>query len=40
MKEICKNCNKGKPTYKGNLCQKTGKKTKLTGTCGDFWPKK
>ena len=36
MKEICKNCDKCKPTYKGGICQKTGKKTKLSGTCEDW----
>lgn len=39
MKEICKNCGGCKPTYKGGICEKTGKKTKLTGTCEDWRPK-
>ena len=29
MKEICKNCVKCKPTYKGGICEKTGKKTNV-----------
>lgn len=40
MKEICKNCGGCRPTYKGGICEKTGKKTKLTGTCEDWRPKK
>ena len=40
MKEICKNCTHCKPTYKGGLCEKTGKKTKLTKEgCEDWRPK-
>ena len=39
MKEICKNCGRCRPTYKGGICEKTGKKTKLTGTCEDWRPK-
>lgn len=40
VKEICKNCGSCKPTYKGGICEKTGKKTKLSGTCEDWRPKR
>lgn len=40
MKEICKNCEHCRPTYKGVHCEKKGKKVKTQGTCEDFWPKK
>ena len=40
MKQICKNCGGCRPSYKGGICEKTGKKTKLTGTCEDWRPKK
>lgn len=36
MKEICKNCEWAKPTYKGYICGKTKKKTKNAGTCESF----
>ncbi len=39
MKEVCKNCIHCKPTYKGQLCELTAKKTKRDSTCED-WRKK
>lgn len=39
MKEICKNCACCKPTYKGQLCEKTGKKVKQKDTCEDWCQK-
>ena len=39
MKEICKNCTHCKPTYKGQLCEKTGKKVKQKDTCEDWHQK-
>ena len=38
MKEICKNCENCKPTYKGYYCDndKKKKKVKLQGTCDCF----
>ena len=38
-KEICKNCEHCKPTYKGFVCDMRGKKTKGQGTCERWWPK-
>lgn len=40
MKEICKNCIHAKPTYKGSLCEQTGKKIKQQDTCEGWRPKK
>lgn len=40
MKEICKNCEHCKPTYKGSLCEITGKKTKQQSTCEKWNNKK
>ena len=39
MKEICKNCEHAKPTYKGQICELTQKKTKQGSTC-ENWRKK
>ena len=36
MKEICKNCEHCKPTYKGGRCEVKNKKVKLQGTCEDW----
>lgn len=36
MKEICKNCTHCKPSYKRDVCEITGKKTKQTGTCENW----
>lgn len=35
-KETCKTCAQSSPTYKGILCQRTGKKVKTTGTCEEW----
>lgn len=40
MKEICKNCSKCSPTYKGFYCQQKQKKVKGQGTCEEFCPKR
>lgn len=39
MKEMCKNCSRCKPSYKGGICERTGKKVKYTSVCVHFWPK-
>ena len=39
MKEICKNCDHCKPTYKGGRCEIKGKKVKMQGSCDDWSPK-
>lgn len=40
MKEICRNCQHCKPTYKGGRCEITGKKVvMIKGTC-DRWTEK
>lgn len=40
-KEICKNCDHCKPTYKGGYCEKTGKKVSMSkGTCDSWSPKR
>lgn len=39
MKEICKNCEYAKPTYKGAVCELKKKKVKMQGNCERFWPK-
>ena len=40
-KEICKNCDHCKPTYKGGMCEITQKKVNMSkGTCEDWRPKK
>jgi hypothetical protein len=36
MKEVCKNCEHAKPTYKGNQCELTRKRVKTTHTCENF----
>ncbi len=38
-KEICKNCQSGRPSYKGMWCVKKGRKVKTQGTC-EAWEKK
>ena len=38
-KEICKNCEYARPTYKGIACELKKKKVKMQGTCEKFWPK-
>lgn len=40
-KEICKNCSRCYPAYKGYVCRKGAKdkKTKAQATCEDFRPK-
>lgn len=40
MKEICKNCAKCKPTYKGGYCEDKMKKVRLSGTCEYWCPKR
>lgn len=40
MKEICKNCEHYKPTYKGGRCEVKEKKVKQKDTCDRWWPKK
>jgi hypothetical protein len=40
MKEICKNCVHCKPTYKGQLCELTGKKVKRDSTCENWREKR
>lgn len=42
MKEICKNCEHSKPTYKGHYCDNDTKKkrVKLQGTCEYFREKR
>ena len=42
MKEICKNCEHSKPTYKGHYCDNDAKKkrVKLQGTCEYFREKR
>ena len=40
MKEICKNFSRSHPTYKGSLCELTGKKTKQQGTCENWCQKR
>ena len=40
MKEICKNCGNCRPTYKGGYCEVKHKKTKTTGTCEEWRPKR
>ena len=39
MKEICKNCAHSRPTYKGIICEGTGKKVKTQDTCEHWVPK-
>ena len=36
MKEICKNCESCRPSYKGGVCERNGKKVKLSGSC-EYW---
>ncbi len=40
MKEICKNCENCKPSYKKYTCDVTKKRTKLTDTCDDWREKR
>lgn len=40
MKEICKNCEHCKPTYKGSRCDIKDKKVRQQDTCESWWPKK
>ena len=40
MKEICKNCERAKPTYKGVICTLKNKKVKCDQTCECFQPKR
>ena len=40
MKEICKNCAKCSPTYKGGYCTEKRKKVKMSGTCEGFTEKR
>ena len=40
MKEICKNCDHCKPTYKGQLCEVKKKKTGQQATCDEWRPKR
>ena len=39
MKEICKNCKNCTPTYKGQICEVTRKKTRQQDTC-ENWRRK
>ena len=39
MKEICRNCEHCRPTYKGLYCEVKKKKTKQRDTCEHWGPK-
>lgn len=39
MKEICKNCENVRPTYKKYECELTGKRVKVQDTC-EKWKQK
>lgn len=40
MREICKNCEHAKPTYKGIVYEMTGKRVKTTSSCDDWRDKR
>ena len=38
-KEICKNCQSCRASYKGGLCMRTKKRVKYTDTCDEYTEK-